>query len=211
MTISAALNKVGQAVSVLRDGGVIAMPTDTLYALTVAADDASAVRRVFEIKRREQGRPLPLFVSGVEMAERIAVLNEAARRLAERFWPGQLTIVVPKRQDYESEALAGAQTVGLRLPDHAVARAVLQALDRPVTGTSANLSGGPDPVSADDVRGQLGSRIDLILDAGPCDRGVASTVVDCTGAEPVILRRGAITEDRINAALGNQEGNDACA
>jgi L-threonylcarbamoyladenylate synthase len=201
MTISAALDEVGQAVSVLQDGGVIAMPTDTLYALTAAADDASAVRRVFAIKGREQGRPLPLFVSGIEMAERIAVFNNAARILAERFWPGQLTIVVPKRQGYESEALAGAQTVGLRLPGHAVARAVLQSLDAPVTGTSANLSGGPDPISADEVRAQLGNAIDLVLDAGPCDHGVASTIVDCTGAEPVILRRGAIADDRIIAAL----------
>jgi L-threonylcarbamoyladenylate synthase len=172
-----------------------------LYALTAAADDAAAVRRVFAIKGRQEGRPLPLFVSGPEMAARIAELNDTASRLASRFWPGQLTIVVPKRQNYESEALASSRTVGLRVPDHEIARAVIEALDAPVTGTSANLSGGPDPVTADDVRSQLGGRIDLILDAGPCAHGVGSTVVDCSGAAPVILREGAISSDRILAAL----------
>lgn len=201
MTTSAALDQVEKAVGVLRNGGVIAMPTDTLYALTAAAEDAEAVRRVFAIKGRQQGRPLPLFVTGIEMAERIAVLNDAARSLAARFWPGQLTIVVAKRQDYDSEALAGSQTVGLRVPDNEVARAVVATLDAAVTGTSANLSGGPDPVSADEVRRQLGDRIDLILDAGPCVHGVGSTIVNCTGAEPVILRQGAVPADRIAAAL----------
>jgi L-threonylcarbamoyladenylate synthase len=202
MTTSAALDQVEKAVGVLRDGGgVIAMPTDTLYALTAAADDADAVRRVFATKGREQGRPLPLFVSGIEMAQRVAVLNDSARRLAARFWPGQLTIVVAKRHDYDSEALAGSQTVGLRVPDNEVARAVIEAFDAPVTGTSANLSGGPAPVSADEVRRQLGDSIDLILDAGPCARGVSSTIVDCSGAEPVILRQGAVAAERIAAAL----------
>jgi L-threonylcarbamoyladenylate synthase len=201
MTTSAALGRVAEAVAVLKNGGVIAMPTDTLYALTAAADDASAVRRVFAIKGREQGRPLPLFVSGLEMAQRIAVLNAPARKLASRFWPGQLTIVVPKREEYDSEALAGSETAGLRVPDNEVARAVVEALDAPVTGTSANLSGGPDPVSADEVRRQLGDRVDIILDAGPCEYGVASTIVDCTAPEPVILRQGAITADQVRAAL----------
>jgi L-threonylcarbamoyladenylate synthase len=201
MTISSALDEVERAVGVLRDGGVIAIPTDTLYALTASAADAAAVRRVFEIKGREQGRPLPLFVSGVEMAERIAVLNDTGRRLAARFWPGQLTIVLSKRKEYESDALAGSDTVGLRVPDHPVARAVVAGLNAPVTGTSANLSGGPDPVTAEEVRRQLGGRVDVILDAGPSDRGVASTVVDCRGDEPVILRQGAIAADLITAAL----------
>jgi L-threonylcarbamoyladenylate synthase len=177
------------------------MPTDTLYALAAAADDASAVRRVFEIKGRQEGRPLPLFVSSLDMAARLAELSETARRLASRFWPGQLTIVVPKQQNYDSEALAGSPTLGLRVPDNAVAMAVVEALDAPVTGTSANLSGGADPVTANDVRGQIGERIDLILDAGACAHGVGSTIVDCSGETPVILREGAISSDRVFAAL----------
>jgi L-threonylcarbamoyladenylate synthase len=201
MTIPAALDQVGKAVSLLQSGGVISMPRDTLYALTAAADDASAVRRVFEIKGRQEGRPLPLFVSDIAMAERIVEVNETARKLASQFWPGQLTLILPKHQMYDSEALAGSATVGLRLPDNEVARAVVEALDAPVTGTSANLSGGPDPVSADEVRSQLSDRVDLILDAGPCAHGVGSTIVDCSGDEPVILREGAISSDRVFAAL----------
>ena len=201
ITIPAALDQVGRAVGVLRSGGVIAMPTDTLYALTAAADDAHAVRRVFEIKGRQEGRPLPLFVSGMEMARRVVDFNQTAAKLASRFWPGQLTVVVPKQQEYGSEALAGSATVGLRVPDNDIARAIVEALGSPVTGTSANISGGPDPVTADDVRSQLDDRIDLILDAGPCAHGVGSTVVDCSGAAPVILREGAISSDRILAAL----------
>jgi L-threonylcarbamoyladenylate synthase len=135
------------------------------------------------------------------MAERIAEVNKTARKLASHFWPGQLTIVLPKQLMYESEALAGSATVGLRVPDNEIARAVVAALDAPVTGTSANLSGGPDPVTADDVRSQLGDRVDLILDAGPCAHGVGSTIVDCSGDELVILREGAISSDRVFAAL----------
>ncbi len=201
ITVPAALDQVERVVSVLRNGGVISMPTDTLYALTAAADDASAVRRVFEIKGRQEGRPLPLFVSNLEMAGRIAELNQSATRLASRFWPGQLTIVVPKQQTYESEALAGSTTVGLRLPANEIVRAVVEALDTPVTGTSANRSGGPDPVTADDVRSQLNGSVDLILDGGPCPHGVGSTIVDCSGDEPVILRAGAISSDSVFAAL----------
>jgi L-threonylcarbamoyladenylate synthase len=129
------------------------------------------------------------------------VLNASARKLASRFWPGQLTVVVPKREDYDSEALAGSLTVGLRVPDNAVAQAVIEGLGAPVTGTSANMSGGPDPVTADEVQHQLGKRVDLILDAGRCDHGIASTVVDCTGAVPVILRQGAVAAEQILAAL----------
>jgi L-threonylcarbamoyladenylate synthase len=201
ITVPAALDQVERAVGVLQSGGVISMPTDTLYALAAPADDAAAVRRVFEIKGRQEGRPLPLFVSGVEMAARIAEVNETAAKLAARFWPGQLTIVVPKQQGYESEALVGSQTVGMRVPDNEIAIAVVEALDGPVTGTSANLSGGADPVTADEVRNQLGDRVDLILDAGPCAHGVGSTIVDCSGSEPVILREGAIAAGRVFAAL----------
>ena len=201
MTIPAALDQVGRAVSVLQNGGVIAMPTDTLYALTAAAGDASAVRRVFEIKGREEGKPLPLFVSNIEMASRIAELSEEATKLASLFWPGQLTIIVSKRQDYDSDALAGSLTVGLRMPANEIAQAVVKEFDGPVTGTSANRSGGPNPISAEDVRGQIGDHVDLILDAGPCELGIGSTIVDCSGDKPVILREGAISSDRVFAAL----------
>ena len=201
---SLAASAVEKAINILRDGGVIAMPTDTLYALTASASDEQAVGRVYEVKVREQGKPLPLFVAGLPMAESIAVIGEGARRLAERFWPGQLTIVVARREDYQSLALAGSGTVALRQPDNGTAQAIVEALGSPVTGTSANLSGGPDPVTAEDVRAQIGDRVDLILDAGACPVGVSSTIVDCTAEEVRILREGAITKEAIADAIGRR-------
>jgi L-threonylcarbamoyladenylate synthase len=172
-----------------------------LYALAAVATDPAAVARVFEIKGREGAKPLPLFVSGVAMAERAGVLDQRARQLAMRFWPGALTIVVAKQPRFESEALAGGETIALRAPDHEAALGVLRALDQPITGTSANLSGGPDPDTANEVQRQLGDRLDLIVDAGPCRVGVSSTIVDCTGGELKVLRLGAISEDEIRTAL----------
>ncbi len=200
MTAPSAL-EIAKAISVLREGGVIALPTDTLYALAAAALDAGAVQRVYAIKGREEGKPLPLFVSDVEMAERYASVNPLARRLVQRFWPGALTIVVQKRHDFDSEALAGGDTIALRVPANDIARAVIEGVDGPITGTSANRSGGPNPVLADDVRGQLGDEIDMVLDAGACDVGISSTIVDCTRLEPSILRLGAISEAAILRAV----------
>ena len=187
----------------LRSGGVIAMPTDTLYALTAPASDDEAVERVFAIKRRDLSNPLPLFVADLAMAERIGVFDERARRLAARFWPGQLTVVVGTQPDFESVALAGGKTVGLRVPDNDIARAVIGRLGQPVTATSANLSGGADPVSADEVRRQIGEQLDLILDAGPAAIGVASTIVDCSGESLGIIRQGAVSREDIDKALAD--------
>lgn len=194
-------DEIEKAVSVLRNGGVIAMPTDTLYALTVRARDAAAVRRVFEIKGRNDGKPMPLFVSDLGMAQRFGEFNEMASKLARRFWPGALTVVVRRRPEFESDALAGGDTVALRAPANDAALAVIAGVGEPVTGTSANLSGGPDPVSADEVRRQIGAKLDVILDGGAAEVGVASTIVDCTGEEPVILREGALSRAEIFDAL----------
>lgn len=194
------------AVSILRKGGVIAMPSDTLYALSAAASDVAAVRRVFDIKGREEGRPLPLFIDGLDMAERIGVFDDTVRVLARRFWPGQLTIVVRRQPGYASGALAGGDTVALRAPDHPVALAVLRGLGEAVTGTSANLTGGPDPASAEEVRRQLGDRLDLVIDAGVTAHGVASTIIDCSGPRPDVLREGAVDKQLIADALRDTEG-----
>ncbi len=193
---------IERAVEELRGGGLVCFPTDTLYALGADACSATAVGRVFDVKGREGAKPLPLFVKDVGMAETIAVLDRAARRLAERFWPGALTLVLEKRPDFESEALVGGNTVALRAPAHPVALAIVGGLARPVTGTSANLSGGPDPATADEVLRQVGDQIDLILDGGPCLVGMPSTIVDCSRAEAHILRRGAINDASIRRTLG---------
>jgi L-threonylcarbamoyladenylate synthase len=190
-----------EAVAVLRSGGVIAIPTDTLYALVAVATDAAAVDRVYAIKGREDGKPMPLFVKDVAMAERYGRFDDAARRLAQRFWPGPLTIVVEKQADFESLALAGGNTVALRAPEHRLVIDLLGAIDQPVTGTSANRSGGRDPVTADDVRAQIGDEVDLVIDGGACPLGVSSTIVACLGDEVTVLRRGVIDEEQVRAVL----------
>jgi L-threonylcarbamoyladenylate synthase len=190
------------AVEKLKEGGVVAFPTDTLYALAADATNPAAVERIFDIKGREGGKPLPVFVSGVEMAARYASLTSEADALARRYWPGALTLVLRRLPDFESAALAGGETVALRAPDHPVALAILLGAGRPLTGTSANAAGGPDPVTAADVIDALGDRVDLVLDGGACPQGRPSTIVDCTQSPPRVLREGAISPAEIAAALG---------
>jgi L-threonylcarbamoyladenylate synthase len=192
---------IEKAVSALKRGGLVALPTDTLYALAAAARDDDAVGRLLATKGRDDGKPLPLFVSDLAMAEAIAVVTPGAATLARRFWPGALTIVLNKRPGFDSLALAGGETVALRVPDQETARAVIAAAGSPITGTSANRSGGPDPVTAEEVGRQLGAEVDVVIDEGPCPVGVASTIVDLTGDDLRILRRGAINEAAIRAAL----------
>src|SRR2546423_8856822 len=155
--------RIGFALTKIRAGEVVAFPTDTLYALGADALNDAAVARVFAIKNRLLSNPLPLFVAGLTMAESIAQTTDIAIILARRFWPGALTLVVPKRPDFHSLALAGGDTVALRAPNHPVALSLISALERPLTATSANLSGGPDPDSAFEVERQLGAALDYIL------------------------------------------------
>ena len=194
------------ALGALRRGGVVSFPTDTLYALGADALDDAAVARVFAIKARRLDNPLPLFVSSAEMASDLGALSREARLLVERFWPGALTIVVRKLPSFESLALSGGETVALRAPDHPIALDLLARLGRPITATSANLSGGPNPEDASEVTRQLNGAVDYVLDGGACPIGQASTIVDCSTAGGIkVLRQGAISEDEIRAVLGRQE------
>ncbi len=193
--------RLPNAIAALRSGGVIALPTDTLYALTALASAAAAVDRVYKIKGREDGKPLPLFVADLAAAETIGSFDRAARCLARRFWPGPLTIVVRRQPGFESAALAGGDTVALRAPDHPLTRALLDALGEAVTATSANRSGGPDPVTAAAVHAALGPEVDLVLDGGDCPIGRSSTIVDCSGDIVSVLRPGAVDAAEITAAL----------
>ncbi len=191
-----------RALEVLRDGGVVAMPTDTVYGLCAVATDDAAVRRLLDIKQRPEGQALPLFVAGIEQAELIAELNPLARALAARFWPGPLTIVVPRLPGFRTLAAEG-DTVGLRAPADALLREMAAELG-PLTGTSANLSGHRETRTATDVRAQLGDAPDLIVDAAVAASGQPSTVVDCTMPDvPRILREGAIPADSVLAAAGD--------
>ncbi len=191
---------IPQALAVLQQGGLVAFPTDTVYGLAAATYSRAAVERLFEAKTREAAKAIAVLVGQIEHLRQLTPgMPEAARILAERFWPGALTLVVPKSPKLP-ENLSPYPTIGVRMPDHAFAVALLRRVG-PLATTSANLSGQANPLTAQDVLDQLGGRIDLILDGGPCPGGKPSTVVDCTQEPPVVLREGAISPVEIHAAL----------
>ncbi|GIW88724.1 MAG: threonylcarbamoyl-AMP synthase [Isosphaeraceae bacterium] len=194
---------IGEAAEVLRRGGLVAFPTETVYGLGADATNPSAVREIFEAK----GRPAtnPLIVHGAdEAAVRWAVAEwpEWAGRLAAQFWPGPLTLVLPRSERVAEEVTAGLGTVGVRVPDHRVALALLRTLGRPIAAPSANRSTGVSPTAAEHVLADLEGRVDLVLDAGRTAVGIESTVVDVTGRLPRILRPGVIGADWIGEVLG---------
>ena len=189
-----------QAVAVLKRGGLVAFPTDTVYGVGALAFSAEAVQRLYEVKGRSAEKAIAVLVAReADLARVAARLTPSARALALRYWPGPLTLVVPKHPDLP-EAVSALPTVGVRQPDHAVAQALL-ALTGPLAVTSANLSGQVSATTAEAVWAQLAGRIDLLLDGGPTPGGVASTVIDCTAEPPVILRPGPIGAAEIEAAL----------
>ena len=190
------------AIAELTAGGLVAMPTDTVYGVGVALSAHDGLPRLFAAKDRPLDKAIVLLVADIEQAASVGVLSPAARTLAERFWPGGLTLVLPQRPDAGLPAVltGGAATIGVRVPDHDCPRALASVLG-PLPVTSANLSGGPDARDAAEVMTQLGDRISLILDGGSTRGGTPSTVVDCSGPEPRILRAGAISTEAIEAAL----------
>jgi len=189
---------------ILGEGGVIAFPTDTVYGLACDLFNEEAVDRIYRIKARPAYLPLIAMLAEAEAWPQVASsLPESARRFMASYWPGPLTIIVPARSDIPAIVLGGGGTIGMRIPDHDIARQLLRLAGRPLATTSANLSGHPAACTAQEVLVQLGDAVDLILDAGPCPGGQASTVVDCTFDPPKILREGPIT----TAMLFHSEGN----
>lgn len=189
------------AVEMLSRGELVCYPTDTVYGIGAAATNDRAVRRLFAVKGRSPDKALPLLIAAAGDASRIAEVTPAARRLMERFWPGGLTIVMRRLPQFRSVALAGKQTVGLRVPDHDLVRTIVRALGEPMTGTSANRSGARSPLSAQEVALHLGDMVPLVIDGGRHKGGVESTVIDMTG-EPRILRDGAVSREALEEALG---------
>ncbi len=190
-----------RAVEVLREGGIVALPTDTVYGLVAVAADRAAVERVYEVKARDPQQPLPIFVASVDQAELIADVNDVARRLMQRFWPGALTIVLLRKPSYETRAAADGDTIGVRVPGDALLRELASQLG-PLTGTSANIAGREECHTADEVRTQLDDTVDLIVDAPVDATGTPSTIVDCSEPERVrLLREGAISRAAIAEAL----------
>ncbi|MEA2612005.1 MAG: L-threonylcarbamoyladenylate synthase [Chloroflexota bacterium] len=186
------------AIETLRAGGVIALPTDTVYGIGVSLETPLGIERLFQIKRRPPDRGIMLLLDSAAQAGSLGVIGPAALALADACWPGGLTVVVPQRPDVSLPAAltGGAPTIGLRVPDHEAPRALAAAVG-PLPVTSANISGLPEARDADEILAQLGEAVDLILDDGPAHGGPPSTVVDCTGDRPVVLRAGAIPIERI--------------
>lgn len=190
------------AIEVLRAGGIVALPTDTVYGVAVALSTPGGVERLFHVKRRPPDKGIMLLLDDAAQAGSIGEMGPAATALATSCWPGGLTVVVPRRPEVDLPAAltAGAPTIGLRVPDHDAPRALARGVG-PLPTTSANVSGLPEARTADEILAQLGDAIELILDGGVADGGLASTVVDCTGATPRALRVGAVTLGEVVAIL----------
>jgi L-threonylcarbamoyladenylate synthase len=191
---------IPQALEILKHGGLVAFPTDTVYGVGALAFDAAAVESIYAAKDRPVEKAIPVLIGGPEDLDKVtAEIPPIAAKLAARFWPGALTLVVPKHT-HLPEVVSATATVGVRVPDHPVARALLRAAG-PMAVTSANISGQDSPKTAGEVSRQLNGRIPLILDGGETPGGVPSTVVACLGSEPVILREGPVTLKDIQCVL----------
>jgi len=206
--------RIAEAAGCLRGGGLVAFPTETVYGLGVSALDAAAVRRLFAAKGRPSNDPLIVHVADVEhVAPLVAVRPSVVDALAARFWPGPLTLVLPRSPLVPDEVTAGLHTVAIRVPAHPVAQALLRAAATPVAAPSANLFSRPSPTRAAHVLEDLDGRIDLVLDGGPTQVGVESTVLDLSGEVPTVLRPGAVTLDLLRPLLPDvrMRGEDAGA
>lgn len=196
---------IARAAQALARGDIVAIPTETVYGLGANALDGNALAKVFAAKDRPRFNPLIVHVLGPEQAKRYAVVNATARKLMEAFWPGPLTLVLPRKTDCEISDLAsaGLGTVALRSPSHPVARAVLEAAGLPIAAPSANRSGRVSPTTAAHVEAELGALPALILDGGPCALGLESTVLGVDGDRVTMLRRGSLPRENIEAFLGH--------
>lgn len=193
---------LAEAARLLREGGVAAFPTETVYGLGANALDAKAVARIYELKGRPSTSPLIVHVASVEMARPLVrTWPEAAERLAAKWWPGPLTLVLPKRAEVPDVVTAGLDTVGIRMPAHPVALALLREAGVPLAAPSANRFTQLSPTSAEHVRAAFGEAVP-VLDGGPCEVGIESTVVSLAGERPVLLRPGMVTREELEEVLG---------
>ena len=203
--------QIEKGIRILKDGGVIAFPTDTVYGLGADAFNLKAVERIYEIKNRPSHLPLPLLIADISQ---LTVVAEPARGialfLAQRFWPGGLTLVLPKAVSVPSY-LAQGFTIAVRMPDHPVCLSLIRGLGAPVIGTSANLSGNPPALTADEAKQQIGDKVDLVIDGGRCSGGLESTIVDTTGEMSLIVRQGIISSHEIEEAIKEYQGKTSDA
>ncbi|ALV37964.1 L-threonylcarbamoyladenylate synthase [Streptomyces sp. CdTB01] len=202
--VTASFSDIDKAAGVLRAGGLVGLPTETVYGLGANAEDPAAVARIFQVKGRPPSHPLIVHIGSAEqLGDWAEDVPETARLLAEHFWPGPLTLVLRRGARVPLEATGGLETVAVRVPAHPTALALLSAFGGGVTAPSANRFGSVSPTTADDVRAELGDAVDCVLDGGPCEVGVESTIVDATGEVPSILRPGGVTREDLEAVLGH--------
>jgi L-threonylcarbamoyladenylate synthase len=193
---------IPRALEILRSGGLVAFPTDTVYGVGALAFDGKAIESIYAAKDRPIEKAIPILIAGTEDMEKVGMdIPQSACKLAARFWPGPLTCIIPK-QPTLPEAVSATSTVGVRVPDHEVARALLRAAG-PMAVTSANISGRPSPSTAEEVYSQLNGRIPLIIDGGKTPGGIPSTVMDCSTSELKIIREGPISKRELLSALEN--------
>lgn len=193
----AIVSAIGRAVQVLRDGGIVAYPTDTLYGLAVDPRSPAAVQKLLDLKGRDAGHALPLIAVDLEQAERVAVFDDRARRLAQEFWPGPLSLVLPAKPGLVGNVQAPDGSVAIRVPASEVAQALARGLGFCITATSANVTGDPPTSSPAVLIQTLGDRIDLVLEAGDSPGGAPSTIVDTRASAPRLVRAGAIAWERV--------------
>ncbi|MFJ5546300.1 L-threonylcarbamoyladenylate synthase [Streptomyces sp. NPDC093225] len=212
MSVTATNSDIDRAADVLRAGGLVALPTETVYGLGANAEDPAAVARIFQVKGRPPSHPLIVHIGAArQLDDWVEEVPATARLLAEHFWPGPLTLVLRRGPRVPLEATGGLETVAVRVPDHPVALALLSAFGGGVTAPSANRFGSVSPTTAGHVRAELGDAVDFVLDGGSCQVGVESTIVDVTGGTPAILRPGGVTREDLEAVLGSPVGVPAAS
>lgn len=190
-------HQVDKAVSILKDGGVIAFPTDTVYGIGANVFHEEAVKKIYKIKERPRDKPIAVLVSSIDEVKNIATdIPQIFYDLASRHWPGALTMILRSRQIVSSAVIAGLSTVGVRMPNDQITLSLIRKLGNPIAATSANLSGKTPATSAEQVRQFLKGRVDFIIDGGDAELGVASTVVDLSTSPPAVLRQGTLKIDK---------------
>jgi len=196
--------QVEKGISILKQGGVVVFPTDTIYGLGASINVSSAVERVYQIKERPRQMALPLLLADVSQIDEVArSVPPPVRLLADKFLPGALTLVLFKSKSVPDIVTSNNKSVAVRIPAHPIPIALVRGVGTPVVGTSANLSGSPSALTADEARAQLGDKVDLIIDGGQCPGGKESTIVDLTGETPVILREGAVSREELRQICPN--------